>query len=236
MWVICFINDVSIYRQSLPPDLRDKEALLIIDGHSSRENAFAMQLLSNAKINVLVLPSHTSHLLQIFDVSLGSPLKRMFSDLFNDGARKLVGEHMTSKLRKLIISSFLTAWKSVCTLKNCQAGAKATGTVPCDVNVPLTSRFVEELNPLYQDKARAHEEYSRKAININAKIITDIDELNELNRNLESKESPEYCLLHEGITYEDAAKLIANLDTNNSRLLSRFPMYVDSEGKIVHIN
>ena len=236
MWVICFINDVSVYRQDLPEEIRDQEALLIIDGHSSRENPFAMQLLAEAKISVLVLPSHTSHLLQIFDVSLASPLKRMFSDLFNEGIRKLEGDHVASTLRKLVISSFLTAWKSVCTLKNCQSGASATGTFPCNVEIPLASRFVEKLNPRYQEKAQAHREYAEKMININARVITDNEELSELNRKLQEKGSPDYCLIHEGIAYTDAAKLISSLDTNNCKLLSKFPKYIDAEGKVVHLN
>ena len=141
-WTICFINSLSVYRKNLPDEIKNDFALLIIDGHTSRENAYAMQLFAEAKVHVLIIPAHTSHILQMFDVALASPLKRKFSDVFNEEMKKITSGNKASKYRSKAIAAFLTAWQSVCNYKNCQAGAKATGTYPCDRNIPLTSNFV----------------------------------------------------------------------------------------------
>ena len=155
-WVICFINSISEYRRDLKPDLLDQRALLIIDGHTSRENAFALQLLEAAKIDVLTIPAHTSHILQMFDVAIASVLKRVFSDKFNEGVRHLSSGNMAVQYRILAVSSFLTAWSAACTYTNCQAGAIATGTIPCDVEIPLASKFLAPLHPRYEARARSH--------------------------------------------------------------------------------
>ena len=88
-WAVCFINQMSEYRMNLPEEIRNLDALLILDGHSSRENAYALKLLEQAHVQVLTLPAHTSHILQMFDVALASPLKRVLSDLFNEGMKKM---------------------------------------------------------------------------------------------------------------------------------------------------
>ena len=102
---------------------------------------------------------------------------------------------MTAKIRRLVIIAFLSAWQSVCNYKNCEAGAIATGTYPCNRDVALSSHFVSPLHERYAEKARAHEEYLEKSFNINGKLLTDEDALNALNQKLIDNESPEYCLL-----------------------------------------
>lgn len=234
-WTICFINELSVYRQDLPEELREKEALLIMDGHTSRENAFAIQLLKDANVEVLIIPSHTSHVLQMFDVTLASPLKQQFSNLFNQGVRSIKEGNIALQLRRLAITCFFTAWQSVCNLKNCQSGAKATGTWPCNRDVPLASPFVKELLPRYKERAQSHQEYISKTININGKLLTADDNLRELNEELIKRGAPDYCLIHEGIVYEEAIAMIAAINENNSLLLSPFPKFIDKEGKVMKI-
>ena len=232
LWTICFINELSVYRQDLPAEIRNNEALLIIDGHSSRENAYAMQLFAEANIIVLVIPAHTSHILQMFDVALAPPLKRSFSDIFNEGLKKLVSGNMAAKYRTLTISSFLTAWQSVCNYKNCQAGARATGTHPCNRAIPLSSRFVKELDERYAEKAIAHQRYIDNSININAKILNDDDMLHTLNEYLSSHQAPDHCLRKERLPYETTISNLAALNENDSKLLSPFPKYVAEDGTV----
>ena len=229
---ICFINALSEYRQDLQEEIKNNKALLIIDGHSSRENAYAMQLLSEANVHVLVIPAHTSHILQMFDVALASPLKRVFSDIFNEGLKTLRAGNMAANYRRLAITSFLTAWQSVCNFKNCQAGAKATGTHPCNRNIPISSRFVKELDERYVDKARAHQRYVDNSININSKVLNSDDMMDTLNRYLIANDTDEYCLLKERVPYETSMSNIAGIQQNGSKLLSAFPKYVNEEGII----
>ena len=232
-WVICFINNLSCYRNDLKDDLKDKRALLIIDGHKSRENAYALQLLQEAKIYVLTIPSHTSHILQMFDVAIASPLKRTFSDKFNAGIKYIKSGNMASQYRVLAITSFLTAWSSACTYNNCQAGAIATGTYPCNVDVALKSIFVTPLNPRYADRARIHQEFIDSTININGRIINDTDFLKSLDEYLSKSKNQEYCQLQESINYQESVKKISELQENDCYLLSSFPKLIDNDGKVV---
>ena len=41
-WIVCFINWLSSYRLKLPSNMRECSVLLIMDGHTSRENPLAL--------------------------------------------------------------------------------------------------------------------------------------------------------------------------------------------------
>lgn len=78
IWSINFINWVSNYRLTLDESIRNKSAVLILDGHNSRENPLALYLLKMNNIDVIILPAHTTHLLQMFDVVLARKFKKNF--------------------------------------------------------------------------------------------------------------------------------------------------------------
>lgn len=81
-WCINFINWLANYRCSLPLNICTKPALIVLDGHVSRECPAALYLLRSSNVNVVVLPFHTTHLLQLFDVVLASPLKAKLTQNF----------------------------------------------------------------------------------------------------------------------------------------------------------
>ena len=72
---------MSLYRMSLPPHLRIQRALVILDGHLSRECPLALIYLALHGIDILTLPAHTTHVLQMFDVGMASPLNAKFTEL-----------------------------------------------------------------------------------------------------------------------------------------------------------
>ena len=78
IWSINFINWVSNYRLTLDESIRNKSAVLILDGHNSRENPLTLYLLKMNNIDVIILPAHTTHLLQMFDVVLARKFKKNF--------------------------------------------------------------------------------------------------------------------------------------------------------------
>ena len=139
------------FRLKLSPHLRESQALIIFDGHTSRENPLAMALFRKARVNVLCLPSHTTHVLQIFDVSLASPLKRFFGTAFKKELKKATQDQQlrtnAAKYRFSCIIAFVTAWKAAATPVNALAGAKCTGIYPLDPNAPRNSMFVRNLTP-----------------------------------------------------------------------------------------
>jgi hypothetical protein len=63
---------------------RDRSArLLILDGHGSHETTEFMLKCLEANIYLLFLPPHTSHVLQLLDLSIFSPLKSAYRKELN---------------------------------------------------------------------------------------------------------------------------------------------------------
>jgi hypothetical protein len=60
---------------TLPPKIRDSDTLLIIDGHKTRLNLTAALIFWLSGIDVLLLPAHSTHFLQMFDMAVAGPLK-----------------------------------------------------------------------------------------------------------------------------------------------------------------
>ena len=87
-WTLNFVNQLSMYKLKNHIALRRYNAtqaptFLFLDGHKSRMNSEALEVLFKNNINVIIFPSHTTHVLQPFDVSLAAPLKNMIVK-FND--------------------------------------------------------------------------------------------------------------------------------------------------------
>ena len=53
--------------------------LLIVDGHESHISLYAAQLAIANKLDIVLMPSHTSHLVQPLDVGVFCPLKMLSS-------------------------------------------------------------------------------------------------------------------------------------------------------------
>jgi hypothetical protein len=67
--------------------------LLIIDGHKTRLNLTAALIFWLSGIDVLALPTHSTHLLQLFDVAIAGPLKIAFKHEFDRQISQLVKEN-----------------------------------------------------------------------------------------------------------------------------------------------
>lgn len=89
IWFLHFINFIRVYRNTLSQNLRNRTILLISDGHTSRENPLALYLLMREKIHLLILPSHCTHILQMFDAVIASAFKQTYSKHFNIFLSKL---------------------------------------------------------------------------------------------------------------------------------------------------
>ena len=75
-WSIHFCHHLSCYRATFPGTMiGNQRVLFILDGHSSRISAFALLYLKQHYVDVLILPSHTTHILQPFDVVVAHSLK-----------------------------------------------------------------------------------------------------------------------------------------------------------------
>ena len=147
-YCILLVCQISHYRLSLPENIRNDRILLIVDGHPSRQNFTAALILYLFNIDLLLIPPHTSHLLQAFDVAVASPLKTYFKEhLIKEKfdsffANGFADAKQTAKdLRSSMIRAFLDAMCKSTTPSNIHEGFRSSGIVPIDRNVPLSSEF-----------------------------------------------------------------------------------------------
>lgn len=147
IWCINFINWLSNYRLTLDDSIRDQKVLLILDGHTSRENPISLYILKINNIDVLVLPSNSTHLLQTFDVGMAKPFKKHFSQIFNAlfAEQCLQQQSMASIIRNCAIEAAIQSWNSVCNYQNCKKAAFMTGTYHHNLEQILQQPFIHDL-------------------------------------------------------------------------------------------
>ena len=232
-WVLCFINWMSSYRIRLSSAIANQPALLIMDGHVSRECPIALMLLRYHNIQVLILPSHTSHVLQMFDVGLASPLKRKFGMTFRS-LLLCVDKNLplAPQLRQFAVLALLDAWSYVCNTSNARTAAIATGTFPCKIDRVLESRFVRPLSQQLQERID-HQDATRRNrddFTINEQVITELDIINTLNTRLSSDAKWSHlCLKDNYPSYAAFCSQAINESHNNCSFLGGIPPFVSKD-------
>lgn len=147
-YVLILVCQLSSYRLSLPEKLRDERILLLLDGHPSRFSFKACLILYLFDVDMVLIPPHTSHLLQAFDVSVASPLKTYFKENLISQRFNLyieegidISKQTARELRDSLIKSFINSMRKSATIDNIQSGFKKSGIIPIDVNKPLSSEY-----------------------------------------------------------------------------------------------
>ena len=235
IWTLNFINWLSCYRLQLDPEIRDQTAVLILDGHNSRENPLSLYFLKSFNIEVLILPAHTTHLLQIFDVILARKFKKKFSKLFSKmfiNQKFTDGSSMASVIRECVFSSLLQSWNESCTKDDCENAAKITGTFPFNTEIVLNSTFVHELTNEEKDFLKKKRRQNN-ILNINGKIITNYDTLNEINQTIFQKVIFKHLCVTDQIDYIKFCSDIGNsyYDIN---VFSNIHYYMPHDSPTVH--
>ena len=148
-WALCFVAETLVYRLDLPDDLREQRILLIMDGHKSRANFFVAKLFDAFGIDLLILPGHTTHLLQPFDICVASSLKTEYKknllayviSLDENGLLKKNGKLNMKEVRKMMLICFLDALHSSAKPSNVKSGFLNAGIYPLNRDVPLQSEY-----------------------------------------------------------------------------------------------
>jgi hypothetical protein len=103
-----------------------KRRLLLLDGHGSHLTARFIAFCLNKSIDLVVLPPHTSHILQPLDVGLFGPLKRALSTeidrLFRLDTRRIPRIEWTT--------AYITARSRAFTTRNVESAFRASGIYP----------------------------------------------------------------------------------------------------------
>jgi hypothetical protein len=149
LWVyyaIVFSAQMSQYRLTLPEPIRDEDILLIVDGHVTRVSYLATMIFMLNGIDVVVLPSHSTHLVQPFAVSVASPLKVYFKRFLDarmpqitaaDPARR----ERTAIIRRVLVESFLNALRAAAIPANAKKRFEHAGIVSFNPARPLESQY-----------------------------------------------------------------------------------------------
>jgi hypothetical protein len=124
-WISHFI---SILKETTGIDERNRH-LFILDGHNSHVTLEVVTLAMNSGLDIISLPSHTSHALQPLDVSCFKPFKSAFRQIRDSWTLLNKG--------KKVEKSDLCEWTSQAlekslTPKNIKSGFKKTGIWPLD--------------------------------------------------------------------------------------------------------
>ena len=174
-WAIIFCRKIRLYRLRLSNEMKNKPCFLFLDGHRSRLNSEACELFNKNNIRVIVLPAHTSHCTQPFDVGVAASFKSNFKNLFNSLPKKLIDENFKGRKQKItaaaqerfkIIYAVIDAWKKSTTKRNCESAFKAASIYPIDpINTVLRRTDV-------RDSTQYDEDPPTKGIDINGKEIT----------------------------------------------------------------
>ena len=157
MFCINFSHDVSVYRLSLPENLRKEEVVLIVDCHASRINSFAIEYLLQQNIRLITLPAHSTHVLQPFDVTVARSLKSSMNKYklsFNQSEQVSKIQTAKGKARYAIVASMVYSWKRLdpCILIQ---GFQQTGISPMNVEMALHSPYLpppDGINHIYQNR------------------------------------------------------------------------------------
>ena len=167
-FAVYFCHEVSAFRMQS----RSSETVwLILDGHKSRLNSKAIEYFVKNNISVLILPAHTSHVTQPFDVGLAAPMKTKIRNLVSNPGmfiKMLLNTEpcQAARDRITIVGAIINAWAAVATPANCSSAFAAAGISPYNFEGRvLTNRFVRQTNG-------NDVEEQQRGIAINGKILT----------------------------------------------------------------
>jgi len=113
----------TVFEPSTKPADATQRRLLIMDGHGSHITANVIAHCMEHTIDLLILPPHTSHVLQPLDVSVFSPLKRALAAETDAASRVDAGRIIRSEWTRMYIRARESALREA----NITSGFKATG-------------------------------------------------------------------------------------------------------------
>ena len=164
-WVVCFCHWLTEYRARLGGRFLTSPAALILDGHTSRLNPAALTYLRQHNVRVVVLPAHSSHITQPFDVVVAaafkSEFKKTMSRLLSDCADATADE-----LRTCSVVAAIDAHDKALSLCTAQRAFRKTGIRPLNPDELLT-------NPYVHQGAQAEREGAARGFSLSGRVITE---------------------------------------------------------------
>ena len=195
-----------------------ENAWLILDGHKSRANSVAVEYCARHGVNLVILPAHTTHVTQPFDVGLAAPMKTKIRQLFDKPAffiQTLAANAatQTAKTRIRIVAAIINAWWATATPGNCASAFAKAGIYPFDLQIVLDNKFVRTTT------AEDAEEPER-GIKINGCIITTDEKRIEIAEHFYKRQFPNVAAIPSRNSIDISASFIDGAET----IFSVFPL------------
>ena len=146
-WISHFIESV----QRMGGISTDQRHLLILDGHASHITFDVVQEAREAGLDLLTLPSHTSHAMQPLDVSVFKPFKTFFKEYRDFWTSRNLNQPATKQTLAHWVS---LALKRALTPHNIRSGFSSTGILPFNrdaMNVHLGPSATFDEQGLHQE-------------------------------------------------------------------------------------
>ena len=225
VWALVFCRRMRLYRLSLDENIRNKECFLLLDGHKSRLNGDALELFAANNIRVIVLPSHSSHCTQPFDVGLGGPFKTRLRQLYASLPERivkfvfdnpLVNLSATAHERFKLVYAMLDAWRVASTKRNCVSAFEQSGIYPLNVEKVLARSDVKDTG-LLNDVPVV------RGININGMEITSVEKRVEIAAKYYSKNITSVDQIP---MIDEFALITAMNNRKTEKLVSKYPISI----------
>ena len=233
IWCLLFVCEITLYRLTLPEKIRYETILLIVDGHKSRGNYYASKLLSMFRIYLLILPGHTSHVLQPFDVGIGSPLKAAFVKFILNSKLQIDEEILISSItnmkladiREIMLDCFMHAFDEVATHKNIRSCFRKAGITPVNPEEPLSSNFIFSNKDIYRNIQETF--LNNKCININDDALKSLFEYDF--KRIGSEDELDLSILK----IKNMVQKMHTESLDKGRLLTKVPDLFDDQGEFI---
>lgn len=162
IWCLFFIGEVNRQRDFLRATYSERArttfCVLIVDGHKSKINSEAIELLFMNNIQLIILPAHTTQVTQPFDICVAASLKQnlqKFSDFPPQWTQNKTKDFWeTAKKRYLLILNVVDAWKEAASTRNVRICFFKAGIVPFNTEEPLSNAFVNKVNTQIPEPSR----------------------------------------------------------------------------------
>jgi hypothetical protein len=118
----------TVFEPSTRPDDPSERRLLIMDGHVSHITANLIAFCMQSTIDLLILPPHTSHILQPLDISVFAPLKRALAYETDHLSRLDSGRIPRIQWTEM----YIRARAKALTSDNIRSGWKSAGLMPLE--------------------------------------------------------------------------------------------------------
>ena len=124
---------LSVLQHFVRHAVSTRPLLLILDGASSHINEESLQYAIVNGVNILLLPSHTTHMLQVADVAVFKPFKAYWRgecDRLRGAKRYTCAPGEIGVRRSDILPAALAAWTHATKRENVISGFRRTGIYP----------------------------------------------------------------------------------------------------------